>query len=437
VSAGLVLSAGADAKTFVVTDKSDAGRGSLRQAVERANDHRGRDRITFARKLHGPIRLADRIESHDPLTIVGRGVNRGPYLKGKVRRYPEDRFTQLRASNTKHSAPLTIRRLKLDTVGIFAREPVHLSAARIVTETDKNDVGPAVQVEREPGSTMRDVRINGWTWGATVLTADIEISDSTITDSSEGGLAFNLSDATLSGSTVSDNGGGGIYVHYGDEVSISDSTVAGNEGFGGIDANYESSIELARSTVSGNQAEVGGGLHLSEESTARIRNSTISGNSAIGSEKRVGRGGGIWASQRRSFSLEASTVTGNAAQEGGGIFLGERTFTDDPVTIAGSIVAGNSAPVSPDCLTEEPSEPVSGGGNVFGPEGCGTAGPGDVLTAQPGLGPLADNGGPTMTHAVLSDSPAIDNGPDLGLKTDQRGVRRGPHPDSGSFERRP
>lgn len=108
----------------------------------------------------------------------------------------------------------------------------------------------------------------------------------------------------------------------------------------------------------------------------------------------------------------------------------------DHNSVSGSIIAGNSAPVGPDCDAKEGPQAVSQGGNVFGPQGCGTPGPGDVLTADPLLGPLADNGGPTPTHALLPGSPAIDNGLDLGLKTDQRGVERERRPDSGSFEAR-
>ena len=41
--------------------------------------------------------------------------------------------------------------------------------------------------------------------------------------------------------------------------------------------------------------------------------------------------------------------------------------------------------------------------------GCLT-GPGDQINTDPVLGPLQDNGGPTFTHALLPDSPAIDAG---------------------------
>jgi hypothetical protein len=53
---------------------------------------------------------------------------------------------------------------------------------------------------------------------------------------------------------------------------------------------------------------------------------------------------------------------------------------------------------------------------------------------DPGLGQLDDNGGPTRTHALLPGSPAIGHGHPLGLKTDQRGVRRDTDPDSGAYE---
>jgi hypothetical protein len=65
----------------------------------------------------------------------------------------------------------------------------------------------------------------------------------------------------------------------------------------------------------------------------------------------------------------------------------------------------------------------------------------NLLNVDPRLGPLADNGGPTRTHALLPDSPALDAGTNPGaLPTDQRGPgffrTSGPRPDIGSFEAR-
>ena len=97
--------------------------------------------------------------------------------------------------------------------------------------------------------------------------------------------------------------------------------------------------------------------------------------------------------------------------------------------IANSVVSGNSA----DLVEHEVDlrgEPTSGGHNLIGwssdPADFPTVAEGgtNVLDATPELGPLADNGGPTLTHALLPGSPAIDAG-FSSLATDQRGVSRG------------
>ena len=62
-------------------------------------------------------------------------------------------------------------------------------------------------------------------------------------------------------------------------------------------------------------------------------------------------------------------------------------------------------------------------------DGSGGIGLTDTLTGDPDLGPLADNGGPTQTMALLAGSPAIDAGDNnlipAGVATDQR--RPAPH----------
>src|SRR5262249_19080377 len=74
--------------------------------------------------------------------------------------------------------------------------------------------------------------------------------------------------------------------------------------------------------------------------------------------------------------------------------------------------------------------------------GDGSGGLADSITGNPMLGPLADNGGPTQTMALLPGSPAIDAGANsaAGLpSTDQRGLARiiGPPADIGAFELQP
>jgi hypothetical protein len=81
---------------------------------------------------------------------------------------------------------------------------------------------------------------------------------------------------------------------------------------------------------------------------------------------------------------------------------------------------------------------TNGGYNLDSGTSCGFGTANNSLSGEdPLLGPLADNGGPTWTHALLEGSPAIDKGVAVaGITTDQRGVARpqGPAPDIGSFE---
>ena len=79
----------------------------------------------------------------------------------------------------------------------------------------------------------------------------------------------------------------------------------------------------------------------------------------------------------------------------------------------------------------------SGGHNVFSDTPAAPLDPTDLINTDPLLGPLADNGGPTLTQALLPGSPAIDAGTAVsGVTTDQRGVPRpqGNAPDIGAFE---
>ena len=109
------------------------------------------------------------------------------------------------------------------------------------------------------------------------------------------------------------------------------------------------------------------------------------------------------------------------------------------VTVTNSIVAFNG---TYGCQVEGGAAAVltSGGGNVSTDSSCGTPASGDQLNTDPLLGPLADNGGPTLTQALQPASPAVDaaNGADCPA-TDQRGVARpqGAGCDVGAFELEP
>ena len=131
-------------------------------------------------------------------------------------------------------------------------------------------------------------------------------------------------------------------------------------------------------------------------------------------------------------------MTGNTAPGGlaGGLFLGSFGALHGAASLVGSVVAGNSGD---ECVIfyGGPFAMESLGNNVIRDGSCGALAASDVVVSDALLGPLADNGGPTMTHALLAGSPAIDAGdPATAPATDQRGVVRpqGTAPDAGAYE---
>jgi beta-glucanase (GH16 family) len=228
-------------------------------------------------------------------------------------------------------------------------------------------------------------------------------------------------------------GGGGIYSGDGATLNLIDSTVAdNNSGWagGGVYSFFNTTTNVERSTISGNVAQdVGGGFRLL--GNGNVVNSTVSGNTSIG-----WHGGGFFLTDGASSILN-STITGNTAPAGtaGGLFVG--TFTDAGATadLQNTIVANNGdfgcilAPFGPG-----PVALTSLGSNVFTDGTCNPIAS-DQVVADAGLEGLADNGGPTQTHALVAGSPAIDAANTAVCPAvDQRGVTRDAACDVGSFE---
>ena len=260
--------------------------------------------------------------------------------------------------------------------------------------------------------------------------------------------------STLDANTVTALGGGGTAAGGGVYATLGTGTAVV------LNAN------LFASAVTNNVAKapgsaLGGGLYASAGTgdtlvSYNIINSTISGNLAE-STASASNGGGIYGttgtgSAKVTVSLAASTITGNRAlgvtsATGGGVRL--LNGISSAITTGrsrGSIVAGNLATTDPDCSSSG-STLVSNDYNLLGVVGSCTF-TGDVAnnrTGAAGLGPLADNGGPTKSHALLAGSQAIDTSNPLGcqdplsgrlLTTDQRGLARpvGGRCDIGAFE---
>jgi CSLREA domain-containing protein len=155
-----------------------------------------------------------------------------------------------------------------------------------------------------------------------------------------------------------------------------------------------------------------------------LRNLTVA-NGAIAT---VGEGGGGIINRGGTLTVSNSTLSGNSASFGGGTNNSSGQATSATSTFKNTIVAANDASVlGPDVWGSFTSQ----GHNLIGQSGCsvGCFTNGDLVgTAanpiDPMLGPLANNGGPTMTHALLEGSPAIDKGNSFGESTDQRGLPR-------------
>ena len=264
-------------------------------------------------------------------------------------------------------------------------------------------------------SVIRDcLAVGVGSYGGGVLSGYLTMSNSTISDSTAFG------DHPTNGTAAY---GGGVFA-YG--AKIVDSTISGNSAIGTDNAplsHWEiggglfiarNGGSIERSTISDNFAiRFAGGL--TQEGTLDLRNSTISGNSTAQDD-----GGGLRVRQSTSIRVTNSTITGNhAGSHGGGI-----SFIDNalPSTLISTLVADNSSASGADDVYSSMNLQVSGSSNLVMQVGGSAQLPADTLTDDPALGPLADNGGVTRTHALPVVSPAIDNGanPDL-RSTDQRG----------------
>ncbi len=234
-------------------------------------------------------------------------------------------------------------------------------------------------------------------------------------------------------------GGGGIYNGADSKLVLVDSTVRNNSvtggAGGGVYGFFNANVTIERSTIAGNTAnDVGGGIRSLGSFT--ILNSTISGNTSTG-----WMGGGFFHTDG-VMNIVNSTIANNTAPAGtaGGGFVGTFTDASATLTLANTVIAGNSGP---QCFYAPWGGGVvkltSLGRNVVTDATCGVPAPAadDRIVADALLGPLADNGGPTLTHALLPGSPALDAAAAANCPAvDQRGSVRpqGAACDAGAYE---
>jgi hypothetical protein len=168
---------------------------------------------------------------------------------------------------------------------------------------------------------------------------------------------------------------------------------------------------LIGDTIDGNLARTGGGVDHFNGQLSMI-NDTVTGNAASDN------GGGLY--NRDTATLTHVTFSGNTANGQG---TGGNIFNDTAsMAIKNSIVANSDA--SGNCFNSD-GFINSQGHNIESGNSCGFTSVGDLVNTDPLFGPLQNNGGFTLTFALLPDSPAIDRGDNTGCPTtDQRGFSR-------------
>jgi CSLREA domain-containing protein len=390
------------AATFTVTSIADPGDGvcdqagvgdgcTLREAITASNVAGGNNTITFLSYVRGTIQLTAALpDLNSNITLTGPGANLLLVSgQGSGNRF---RIFTISTGVTVNISNLTI------TNGFTADGTAPVCAATT------------------PG-------VDG---GGIYNSGELNLTNVAVTNNRTGrgadGTVCSIGGAQFLGIGSEGGKGGGIY--NAGTLNISNSTVSGNRGGDGGNG------------VNGSAGGEGGGI--SNSGTLNITNSTVSGNvsgagnsGALGRAARGGDGGGI--ANDATLTVTNSTISSNQTGPGGpgdGFFAGVAGSGGGirgNCNLQSTIVAGNSAGGGgPDINGTVQSD----GYNLL-QDTSGTtinlnsgAGP-DLTNVDPRLGPLQNNGGLTQTHALLSDSPAIDAGKNFsGSTMDQRGAAR-------------
>ena len=447
VAGALVLApqAGA-ATTYHVTNTSDTGAGSLRQAIDDANNNAGADIIVFDAGSAGTITLTSgQLEITDDVTITGLGAADSIISGNNASRI-------FYIYNSAVSLTVSISGLTMTdghattTGGAIANWGNGLTLSSVVlTGNESTGTGGAVHsgVSGSPNAdihapfTIIDSEISGNTAvvdaGGIRLNyiGDVSIVNTTFSGNYSGSRGGGASGEDVGNVSIVDSlfqnnesvdQGGGLHLYRAGDVSIDSTTFDHNiadvlgHGFGdggGVYVDASDSVTMTNSTVSGNEASDGAGILLGNAGDVLIANSTIANN--VGGPNK-GRGGALyrWGSNGDTRIL-FSTISGNSTKNNTVRIVAGSPYT---VEISGTIISDNrtnegSDPRAVDLYLEGTASgtvtsslimgwsfgtPLSdGGGNING------------VSAQ--LGALADNGGATFTMEPAAGSPVIDAGP--------------------------
>ncbi len=264
------------------------------------------------------------------------------------------------------------------------------------------------------------------------------------------GLVSGNRSATLFGGGLARNGAGTLTI-IGTEFTANHAKAQG----GGLWVIGGGATTLRLLSVSGNSADVAGGGMTLGGTGKLLEQSTVAGNTTTG-----GTGGGVFLTTTTSSTVRNVTLSGNSAAVGGGLTTGGAALLQN-VTVVGNsasdagagiavnasgailtaanvLLAGNTrSGVAQNCGNSGGGVITSGGGNLSDDATCTAFSLGTDRSNTPaGVSPtLADNGGPTFTHALQAGSAAINAAVAASCPaTDQRGFGRQGACDIGAFE---
>jgi hypothetical protein len=415
--------------------------------------------------------------TQDDLTLNGPGIDQltisRPYGAG----IPHDRIFKHSGQGKLVVSNVSVANGYVSTTNALAKGGCIYSLGEVVLDH--------VKVSQCQSKSSAFAAWGGGVYSKRDLTAESSVISSNSADArgyAIGGGVMTFGTVTLRSSSISSNtattssssyaaegGGAAVRGFSAFQSTVSNNTTAGSiyDTGGGVYA--IAGLTLVGTTIAGNTASFGGGVAqfvyygYARTAAARITNSTISGNHA------ESFAGGI-VSSAATFVMQNSTVAFNTARfavldpdgnysgptnmsPGLALLSDDYNHTSVSLTLQSSILSNNTfGPAG----TETNGDLSLDGSSAFAASSANnlirTTFPANLFvppgvvgsSACPLLGPLRDNGGPTLTHALSSHSPAIDAGNDnaidpitsLPLAADQRGLPRVDHAiaDIGAFE---
>jgi predicted outer membrane repeat protein len=404
-------------------DVTDDGLITLREAVLAANFDRVADAVEGSQAGDGvdTIRFAPSLERQsivlslgeiliaESVTIEGPGAS-----QLEIDASGDSRIFQIVHHPTTNPLPnVELRGLTLTGGSERTSGAVILSAANLTL----------TQMELSGNDSSGSGEIIRITAGALTVDQSV-IRDNDVGDRSGRLVHFNGGDLLILNSTFTDNIGDGFLAYSDGEVRIEDSTIRGNP-----DRDYDAflvystggTVAVSRSTISGWDTA----FLIYSDSTVSFENSTISDN----------RRGIMQYKSGGDSTISQSTISGNdngvdAFIEGGTLAITESTIVANRNGIDFRAQSVNTTAIVENSIVTNTDTDLTGSTvdvrwSIIG---------GDAM-----LGPLADNGGPTLTHLPLPGSPAIDAGDPaypLTYPYDQRGAPRvgGTRVDIGAVE---